>query len=227
MLKNIWFGVITICFISCKKDSYYYYIINKTKIGQVTRILILGNSIVKHSPSSAIGWNGNWGMAASSADSDFIHILVRDIKTKDTSCSVAYRNIADFEQNYRTFELSSLDSLKNIKPDIIIMRIGENVNDSAGEEFVKKYNDLINYVKTDNSVIVITDGFWPKKNVNHLIKNYASDNRYTFISMSNLSTPENEARGLFANQGVAMHPNNKGMRKIANRLWKYLSIYFN
>jgi hypothetical protein len=107
------------------------------------------------------------------------------------------------------------------------MRIGENVNDSAGKVFVRRYGDLINYLKADNSVIIITDGFWLKENVNHLIRIFAIDNKYKFINISDLFTTENEAKGLFANPGVAMHPNDKGMREIANGLWKYLRIYFN
>ena len=35
--------------------------------------LILGNSITLHSPCSY--WWGSWGMAASSAEHDFVHIL--------------------------------------------------------------------------------------------------------------------------------------------------------
>ena len=112
-------------------------------------------------------------------------------------------------------------------PDIVIMRISENVPTNADAEFVKKYGELINYVKSNNSVIVITDGFWKSENVNHLIKTFAISNNYTFIKLSELSIPQNQAIGLFSNQFVGLHPNNKGMREIADKLWSYIAIYFN
>ncbi|MEI6540199.1 MAG: hypothetical protein WCO86_11845, partial [Planctomycetota bacterium] len=39
------------------------------------RILVLGNSLTLHGPKAEIGWAGNWGMAASAQDKDYVHLL--------------------------------------------------------------------------------------------------------------------------------------------------------
>ena len=44
------------------------------------KILIMENSITYHGKKTEIGWNGNWGMAASKAENDYVHILYENSK---------------------------------------------------------------------------------------------------------------------------------------------------
>ncbi|MDO7885314.1 hypothetical protein [Hymenobacter cheonanensis] len=39
------------------------------------KIIVLGNSITRHPPLAEIHWPHNWGMAATSQDKDFVHLL--------------------------------------------------------------------------------------------------------------------------------------------------------
>jgi hypothetical protein len=47
-------------------------------------LLVVGNSLTQHGPKPDKGWSGNWGMAASSADKDFVHLLVKRLETHTT-----------------------------------------------------------------------------------------------------------------------------------------------
>ena len=40
---------------------------------QLTRLAFFGNSITSHSPSPDIGWQGDWGMAASMESLDYVN----------------------------------------------------------------------------------------------------------------------------------------------------------
>lgn len=51
-------------------------------------MLIFLNSIVWHNPAPALGWYGNWGMAATSIDKDFVHVY-QDLLEK----SDLYKNV--------------------------------------------------------------------------------------------------------------------------------------
>lgn len=199
-----------------------------TKRGKIKTVLILGNSIVCHSPKPEIGWYGDWGMAASVIDSDFVHLLIRDIHQIDPLVEIKFKNIADFERGFDTYPLSNLDSLKN--PDMLILKIAENMNDEKAlqDNFIKYYDSLIKYICPDNqSVKIIVDGFWAKKNVNRLIEEYASKKKYPFVTIKDLSKDStNMAIGKYENKGIASHPSDKGMRIIEQRIWSAVNEYF-
>ena len=46
------------------------------------KILFVGNSISRHAPKPDMGWYGDWGMAASEAEKDYLHLIVAKIKEK-------------------------------------------------------------------------------------------------------------------------------------------------
>lgn len=198
-----------------------------TKNGPVKKVLILGNSIVRHPPLPSIAWNNNWGMAASAIDSDFVHILIRNIKSKDSTCHVMYENIADFEKDYITWDYRKADTFARFKPDLIVMRIAENVNDQQAEEnnFIKYYDSLINRIDT-SAMVFVCNGWWKNKHVNRLIEQYATESGYPFINQSGLYSPATLALGQYENPDVQQHPNNRGMQKIAESIWNEIRVYF-
>lgn len=221
-MKSI-FKCLTICLLmnACSNP------VEKNKIGEIRSVVIIGNSIVHHGSLPAIGWTNNWGMAASAKDSDFVHLLMREIHLVDPSVVFRFVNIADFERHYAGFDLNTLDSLKD--PDMLIMRIAENVKDTISMEgFITAYGKLVNYLgSTGKTVKIITDSFWENPHINKAIKKYAKENHFAFIALHDISNDSAyTAKGLFENEGVAFHPGNKGMREIAGRIWKSIKVYF-
>lgn len=198
-----------------------------TKIGKV---LILGNSIVAHDPAPEIGWYHDWGMAASSRDSDFVHILSSNIHQIDTSVMVLSGNLSVYENNYDTYNIEQLIDYRNFKADMIIIKISENVTYQEGMEqtFINSYNKLLEYLApSDSTVKIIVEGFWPTP-VNDMIKRYADNNNLIFVKLADLYVNDktNTAIGLFEHEGVGRHPSDKGMRNIADRIWSQISQFF-
>lgn len=200
---------------------------DKLKIRKIKRVLVLGNSIVKHPPLPSIGWNNNWGMAASSIDSDFVHILIRDIKKKDSGCKIMFENIADFERDFDTYDFKQAQAFKDFKPDLIVMRICENVNaDKAVEKgFIKYYDSLLTYIDPKAPKVVIS-GFWRNNEVNRMLHDYAYLKGFSFIDQTSICSNETKAIGQYKDSGIQEHPNNLGMRKIEQSIWNAISIYF-
>jgi hypothetical protein len=194
----------------------------------IKTVVVLGNSIVQHAPNKNLGWNGNWGMAASTEDKDFVHLLIKDIKAKNPKVVVKYANVTNFERNYTTYDLAQLDEFKNA--DMLILKLSENVPTptAVSDNFVLHYDKLVKYLAPkDKQIKVIMDGFFNKPVVNGLVKSYAEQNKYPFVQISDLSSnPEATAKGLFENKDVANHPSDYGMSQIEKRLWEVISNYF-
>ncbi len=231
------FGVfICISFTNCYKSK---------NEAPVNTVVMLGNSIT-FSPQ----W-GSRGVASSVKDSDYVHLLIRDIHQFNPSVAIKYGNIAEFERNFDTYPLSKLDgSLKGIakfedgvetyplhpgidsirNPDMLILKIAENVNDEKAiqDDFIKYYDNLIKYICPNKKTrIIIVDGFWANKNVNRLIEEYATKKGYPFVSIKELSKDiTNMATGQYEDKGIAAHPSDKGMRMIEQRIWSSIKKYF-
>ncbi|MBD1391499.1 SGNH/GDSL hydrolase family protein [Mucilaginibacter glaciei] len=185
-----------------------------------TKILILGNSITFAPTDPNLGWNCACGMAASKPDSDYVHLLTRNFKAIDQKNTVAAKNIAAFERGFLTYDFDAeLKVLRDERPDLIIIRIGENVQQDNFDAtaFGKRYEDLIAYFKMGNEKVTIlaVGSFWGNDAVDAIMKKHSE-----FITLKPLGLDmSNYAWGLFPDHGVQSHPGDKGMRTIGNTIW--------
>ena len=104
------------------------------------KVLFIGNSITKHGPAPDIGWNGNWGMAASDLENDYVHLVVNSLREK-VSVDYSIAQCSRWEQNYNdteNFFKNNYQDLQDFEADIIIVRIGENVKLKNDEEEFRK-----------------------------------------------------------------------------------------
>ena len=93
------------------------------------RIVFLGNSITLHGPSDAVQWAGNWGMAASEQEKDYVHLVANGLAQRTGKRpAIMVANIADFERGHATYDIDgNFKKFFDFKPDIVVVAIGENV----------------------------------------------------------------------------------------------------
>ena len=193
------------------------------------KVAILGNSIVGHGFAPEIGWNGNWGMAASAKDKDFVRLIEKDLKKISQSIEVKELNIADFERSYQGYKLdnANLNTIKNFNPDILVLRLGDNVEDWNMDipDFHKYLQGLVKYVANNRSMrVVVTNSFWSSATRDYAFQSFIEKYNYRFVDLRGLyDDKSNTAQGLFIDIGVAKHPSDKGMQAIKDRIWKELS----
>ena len=190
------------------------------------KILFLGNSITRHGRAEELGWYGDWGMAASRKEADYVHRLVHCLEEdgKKVSCCVA--NLSEWE---RTCDTSLLETryaqAKKFGADIVIVRLGENAQlIERLQSFQTCYRDMVNFFSEDGARIVLTDLFWEYEPFDRFVKELAEEKGYAFVQLHDLGAlDEMKAVGEFRHQGVAAHPGDKGMAQIAERIYRTIS----
>lgn len=187
------------------------------------KILFIGNSITKHEPAPEIGWHGNWGMAASCEERDYVHIILRELKKKYlvdsciVQCAIWERNFKNNEDILQKYYKSAHD----FEADIIVVRIGENIKDIQDLAALKcAFEKMILFFQNERKAkIIITSLFWNKKSVNEIIKNIAEEHNYVFCDISDLEKDEKTmALGNFEHRGICVHPSDYGMKCIADKI---------
>ena len=124
------------------------------------RILIVGNSITRHGPLPEIGWEYDWGMAASSRDKDYVHRLYAKLTESGHDVFMRIRQASHWERNFLKEDvLSSYLEDREFNADIVIFRLGENVLDEDTPYLKKAIKAFVEYLCVDGKML-FTTCFW-------------------------------------------------------------------
>jgi len=199
----------------------------------ISKILILGNSITRHLPKTEIGWTADCGMAASSLEKDYSHLLLQYFAATNNNLELKseIKNIADFEREYAVYDIvAELKPYEAFNPDVVILAIGENIplpqTEEARQNLIAALNKLLSWIrKNGNPAIFVRSCFWADSVKDEILRQVCTAAGGTFVDIGMLHKDEaNFARSEreFANAGVANHPGDKGMAAIADALWQVI-----
>lgn len=190
--------------------------------GAEFRILFLGNSITRHAPAPGLGWYGDWGMAASARQNDYVHMLVALMNGIGIKCGYCIANLSEWE---RSCDISLLHgkykSAIEYPADIAVIRLGENARlFDRIEQFEESYTYLAGKLAAGGKTVICTDLFWEHAAFDTFVKKLAGEKNYYFVQIHDLGSDDTmKAVGKFENVGVAVHPGDRGMEQIAHRLF--------
>lgn len=202
-------------------------------------IICLGNSITCMQPSESIGWKGNWGMAASRAEKDYIHLLEKKLKNYNTQSTVSCINVVSWEKD-PTINIRPLlqDSLKG--KDIIVIRIGDNVENE--DVFREGLQLLIDVCKQYSSRILITGCLWKRIHTESVLISTARVNHLDYVPLfwigetygdstychdGDLFYDEEGSLYQATHPSFNLHPNDRGMEMIAETIFDSICNTFN
>lgn len=194
--------------------------------GGEVRVAFIGNSITLHGILPSIGWTNLWGMAASAAERDYVHLVTRGIERETgRKADVMVRNVADFERDFRTCDVTNrIRDVVEFAPDYLVVAIGENVPNLPTEDDRLAYRKAVENLlglfmrgKTRPNAVV-RGVFWKNDAKDEQMAHAASDFGVPFVRTDFADQPGMNATGLFAHAGVAAHPSDKGMAETARRI---------
>jgi alpha-galactosidase len=194
------------------------------------RVLFIGNSITKHGPKADIDWHGNWGMAATAEDKDYVHLVAKALAARQgVAPEILIRNVADFERGYAAYDIAGkFADAAAFKADLVILCIGENVPGLKTPTDQAKYQEqvtaLLRVLKANpQAAVIVRSSFWANEAKDSAMRRSCEAVGGTFVDISALSKDErNYARSErpYKHAGVANHPGDRGMAAIADAIVK-------
>lgn len=188
------------------------------------KVLFIGNSITWHGIKTDIGWYGDYGMAASSREKDYVHVLASMLEKKYGKIGVCIAQLAAWEGNYASDTIleEKYAPARDFGADIIVVRIGENMPKGSSPACKPYFDAMIKFFKIrEDQRVIITDSFWRNNARDSMIREIAEENGYAFCKISDLEgDPATMAIGRYEHRGVSVHPSDFGMEMIAQRIFE-------
>lgn len=194
--------------------------------------LAIGNSITIHKINNY--WWNECGMAATKPEKDFVHLVVDYLEQNhDKVCYYAVSfKVWELLENDRGETYSVIDPYLNKRLDLITVQLGENVYET--ETFESDFEELVTYIKekAPDAQIVVVDDFWTYEDRAEIKKRVAKKMKVSFASLEEIKEDEETYRcgkgtvvygadgekHTVEHEGVLGHPNDKGMKYIAEAI---------
>ena len=198
--------------------------------GKGKRVMFMGNSMTMHGINEQIGWTaGVFGMAASCAQKDYVHCMMRSIQEVTEDPSFCICQVSVWENHYKDGReyFPRYENAMKFQPDILVMRYIENCPkaDFDPEIFKAESKLLIGKLCKEGTQVILTTGFWRHPG-DEAIRELGKELGVPVVELGDLGEmDEMKAIGLFEHKGVANHPGDKGMQVMSDRIFEVLKNY--
>ena len=193
------------------------------------RVLFVGNSITLHGPRPQIGWSNNWGMAASSADKDYVHLLQKRIAALRPDAQCCLLQVAGtVERSFFKPDWSCEEHFRwarEFKPDVVVLFFGANVpkeydagtmDPPPARSFADALDAFREWIDPEGKArALFCQGFYVRPVLDAEKERVAAKRGDAFVKLDDFRERA-DAHGRFN------HPGDLGMQLIADRIWEHL-----
>ena len=213
-------------------------ILRKNADWQYHNYLAIGNSITRHAIVPGV-WFGDWGMAASIRDKDYVHLVGNTIGA-DTIDSYGVIGWETNEAGDRSVYLDQFDSLNLASRDLITIGLSENVRDISS--FKADYEELIDYIRerSPSSKILLLGSIFFSEPKDNIIRQVAASQNVLYADCHTSLKPDDFAlqvgSSVYGDDGIwhvitpeihqiiGSHPGDSGMKYLADQIIDTLAL---
>jgi hypothetical protein len=179
---------------------------------QFASLLVIGNSITRHTPSPELGWTSDWGMAASSADKDFAHLTAATLHVPLTPL-----NFSDLEKDpaANQWQIPSFVQSATLQTAIVV-ELGDNVPVASIPAFASAYARLLDSLHGAKMACVST--WWRDDAKDAAIEQACTSHGGRFVFIGDIYPQRADDVGRYTNSDVDAHPHDWSMQVIATRV---------
>ncbi|MCX7044249.1 MAG: SGNH/GDSL hydrolase family protein [Candidatus Sumerlaeota bacterium] len=202
------------------------------------RVLCVGNSISRHGSNTdtikRLQWDHVAGMAATSEDKDYAHLLAGRIeKALGRKVALSFTSLVSGGEGTAEKRLEPVKPLAAKPYDLIIIQHGEHEKSAKGEsaarETYEKMVSLFDVPSSASKPFIICVGVWSPgsggaysgwaKTLQNMMQTVCRERSLPFVSVEEFALdPAN--RGWGENAGVKWHPNDRGHALYAEKVFK-------
>lgn len=199
--------------------------------GKIGAVLFVGNSITQHAPASELGWHGRWGMAASKAENDYVHLLIaRMTEAQGAAPRFLVHALGGGTIAGKLEDTEALSTMAR-QADLIVVQMGENDHQQTADAFARPYEAMLRLLRdAAPKARIVCTGVWAPPGGNgtkdRFIRELCADLGFAFADLSAANRdPGNRAgsTGLWTHAGVNWHPSDAGMRAYSDAIWSALT----
>lgn len=191
-------------------------------------VLFMGNSIARNKPVPAIGWHGDWGMAATARDKDYVHRTVALLAERGVAAEgvLADRDCPECDGAIDE-QIHNMDQIERLKPRWVVIQLAEHsgVIELLSGKMTSQYRRLLQGLTALKVPHIYCLGSWGEKeadglhaqSIHYAIRDFPGV-EFLPLHAASSDTANYGDTTLFKDAGVVWHPGDRGMEAMARIL---------
>jgi hypothetical protein len=188
-------------------------------LDDVFEFVFLGNSLTQHGPNTDLGWTGNYGMAASILENDYVHKLMSLVDAQNAYIANMYPIEKDISQLNVVVDMVR-PAIQNASTIVIQLGDNTNVNEHTELNALQASIEELARLRKPNQLLFCISTYWRNQVKDEIIQDRCEANGGNYVFIGDIVDYQSaEDLPYFIHPGVNMHPKDTQMNLIAQRIY--------
>lgn len=192
-------------------------------------LVAVGGAIVRHAPVEALDWHGDWGMAASGANKDFVSQLLKLLQDhrQGGRWSAHKASAPGLDSDPAAYRVP--DELGRLArgASVVVLQAGDDLDARAVPlpTFTRAYAAAARVLRPAQGTLLCLGTWWTNPSKDQAIKSACAQAGGIFVDLTDVAKVKANHAGNerpIAHEGVGSHPGDAGMKAIAGRIYQTL-----